>query len=238
MNKVTYTVNNNEFIIEDYNNARSFASFLPAISGLWGKPMWVYYVNRGQAVSNFGVRDKDGAILEFVAANKAWRFTSLQGFRTFYKINGTFFEPFRNSPALKAGQTMYIKPHSIRLTDRNEEAGIETEAVFCTLPGESFPALLRRLTIKNISNKELMVECLDGLPVLHPFGTRNWMLKNLSRLAEGWCAGVNFSPNGIPYYKLPVEALDRPEVVPINSAHFYCGAVKNNCMQTNGAPAF
>ena len=228
MKEVTYSVNGNEFIIEDYNNAKAFASFLPAIAGLWGKPLWVYYVNRGQSISNFGVKDKDGAVLEFTAANKAWRLTSSQGFRTFYKVNGSFYEPFRNSPDLKAKQTMFIKPHSVRLVDRNEEEGIETEAVFCTLPGESFPALLRRLTIKNISLNELKIDCLDGLPMLHPAGTRNWMLKNLSRLAEGWFAGVNFTPNKIPYYKLPVEALDRPEIVPLYETHFYCGLVKAN----------
>ena len=228
MNKAAYMVKGNEFIIDNYNNAKAFASFLPAIAGLWGKPLWVFYVNRGQAVSSFGVRDKDGAVLEFTAANKAWRLTSSQGFRTFYKINGSFYEPFRNSPYLKARQTMYIKPHSVRLVDSNEEAGIETDALFCTLPGENFPALLRRLTIKNISSKELKIDCLDGLPILHPAGTRNWMLKNMSRLAEGWFAGVNFTPNGIPYYKLPVEALDRPEIVPLHDTHFYCGFVKES----------
>jgi len=228
MNRVNYTVNGNEFIIEDYNNAKAFASFLPAIAGLWGKPLWVYYVNRGQAVSNFGVKDKNGAMLEFTAANKAWRLTASQGFRTFYKINGAFYEPFHNSPESSSKQTMYIKPHSIRLVDRNEKAGIETEAVFCTLPSENFPALLRRLLIKNISTKEQKIECLDGLPMLIPFGTRDAMLKNISRLAEGWFAGVNFTPNGIPYYKLPVEALDRPEIVPISGTHFYCGVVKEN----------
>ncbi|MCL2276744.1 MAG: hypothetical protein FWC21_02480 [Treponema sp.] len=224
----SYKVNGNEFIIEDYNNTKAFASFLPAIAGLWGKPMWAYYVNRGQVISNFGVKDKDGAILEFTAANKAWRYTAAQGFRTFYKINKNFYEPFRNSPALKAKQTMYMKSHSVQITDRNEEAGIETEVLFCTLPNENFPALLRRLTIKNISSNEQKIDCLDGLPMLHPYGTRNWMLKNLSRLAEGWFAGVKFSPNGIPYYKLPVEALDRPEIVPLYGAHFYLGKIKNS----------
>jgi hypothetical protein len=100
-NKPVYTNNNDEFIIENYNNVKAFASFLPAIAGLWGKPLWVYYVNRGQAIANFGIKDKDGAIMEFVAANKAWRQTALQGFRTFYKVNGAFFEPFRNAPGLK-----------------------------------------------------------------------------------------------------------------------------------------
>jgi len=225
-----YAVNGDEFVIGNYNNAKAFASFLPAIAGLWGKPLWVYYVNRGQAISGFGVRDKDGAMMEFVAANKAWRQTALQGFRTFYKINGAVFEPFRNAPGLKTGkttQTMFIKPHSVRLLERSEESGIETEALFCTLPSENFPALLRRLSVKNISSVAKTIECVDGLPMLTPWGTRNWMLKNLSRLAEGWFAGVSFTANGIPYYKLPVEALDRPEIVPILGAHFYCGFVSS-----------
>lgn len=219
-------IKDTEFAIDDYNNTKAFASFLPAIAGLWGKPLWVYYVNRGQAITNFGVRDKDGAMLEFIAANKAWRQTALQGFRSFYKIKGILYEPFRNYPNLKEKkitQTMYIKPHSVRLRDCNEESGIETEVVYCTLPNENFPALLRQLVIKNTSAQPLEIECIDGLPMLIPWGTRNWMLKNMSRLAEGWFAGVNISAGGIPYYKLPVEALDRPEIVPLTGAHFYCG---------------
>ena len=234
--KTAYAIHGDEFIIEDYNNAKAFASFLPAIAGLWGKPLWVYYVNRGQAIANFGVKDKDGAMLEFVAANKAWRQTALQGFRTFYKVNGTFYEPFRNIPGLKAKkitQTMYIKTHSVRLVDRNEVSGIETSAEFFTLPNENFPALLRRLTIKNISGEAKEIECIDGMPLLHPVGTRNGMLKNLSRLAEGWFTGVNFSPKNIPYYKLLVEALDRPEIVPLYGANFYCGLIKGS-----GAPQY
>jgi hypothetical protein len=234
IDKPVYSINDDEFIIENYNNAKAFASFLPAIAGLWGKPLWVYYVNRGQAIANFGVRDKDGAILEFVPANKAWRQTALQGFRTFYKINGGFFEPFRNIPGLKAqkiSQIMYIKSHSVRLVDRNERSGIETEVEFCTLPNENFPALLRRLLIRNTSCEVKEIECIDGLPMMIPWGTRNWMLKNLSRLGEGWFAGVNFSPKAVPYYKLPVEALDRPEIVPIQGAHFYCGLIKGDAPQ-------
>ena len=224
----TYSAEGGEFIIEDYNNAKAFASFLPAIAGLWGKPLWVYYVNRGQAITNFGVRDKDGAMLEFVAANKAWRLTTLQGFRTFIKINGVFHEAFRNYPDLKAKkirQTMAIKSHSIKLFERNMEAGTETEVVYYTLPNENFPALLRQLTLRNISGEKKEIECIDGLPMLIPWGTRNWMLKNMSRLGEGWFAGVDFSPGGVPYYKLPVEALDKPEIVPLSGAHFYAGCI-------------
>jgi hypothetical protein len=89
-------VEDHKFVIEDYNNFKPFASFLPSIAGFWGKPLWVFYVNRAQAISSFGSKDKNGAILEFVAANKAWRLTSLQGFRTFLKIDNNFYEPFQN----------------------------------------------------------------------------------------------------------------------------------------------
>ena len=102
--KVAYLTNEDEFVIKDYNNAKPFASFFPAIAGLWGKPMWVFYVNRGQAITCMGTTDKDGAIMEFLAANKAYRLTPRQGFRTFIKSGaGSVYEPFKNNdgPALK-----------------------------------------------------------------------------------------------------------------------------------------
>jgi tetratricopeptide (TPR) repeat protein len=70
----------------------------------------------------------------------------------FFNVKGIFFEPFRNLSDLKTRnitQTMYIKAHSVRLVNRNETSGIETEVIFCTLPDGKFPALLRKLTITN-----------------------------------------------------------------------------------------
>lgn len=96
MTKKYAWVEEDKFVIEDYNNFKPFASFLPSIAGFWGKPLWVFYVNRGQAITSFGSKDKNGAILEFVAANKALRLVSIQGFRTFLKIYEKFYEPFQN----------------------------------------------------------------------------------------------------------------------------------------------
>ena len=90
-NKVNYGVKNDEFIIENFNLAKPFASFFPGIAGVWGKPLWVFYVNRGQAISSLGSKDKDGAINEFVAANKAYRQTALTGFRTFLMIGDSYY---------------------------------------------------------------------------------------------------------------------------------------------------
>ena len=88
----------NRFVIQDYSNGRPFASFLPGIAGARGIPLWVFYVNRGQAITSFGVADKNHPILEFQPANKAYQNTPYTGFRTFVKFlknkGGLFYEPF------------------------------------------------------------------------------------------------------------------------------------------------
>ncbi len=53
------------FQIENYNHSKPFSNFFPGIAGLWGTPMWVFYVNRGQCISGFGIESKDKAIMEF-----------------------------------------------------------------------------------------------------------------------------------------------------------------------------
>ncbi|MFN3550859.1 MAG: cellobiose phosphorylase [Endomicrobiia bacterium] len=225
--KTKFYVENDEFIIENYNNTKAFASFLPSIAGLWGKPLWLFYVNRAQCISSFGTKDKDSAILEFVAANKAWRLTSLQGFRTFLKINNeNFYEPFQNKVLENKDiiQKMYITSHTLKITESNPQLGLEFQVEYFTLPNENFSALMRILIIKNISDKEMQIELLDGLPIIIPYGLNNFMLKNISRLAEGWYSGVFFvGKKKIPVYKLLVEPEDRPEIVPVEKANFYFG---------------
>ncbi len=226
---VRFYIKDDEFVIENYNNAKPFASFLPAIAGLWGKPLWVFYVNRAQAISSLGTKDKNGAILEFVAANKAYRLTSLQGFRTFLKINNNFYEPFQNKNGnSEIKQWMYITSYLLKLVELNKEIGIETKVEYFTIPNENVPAFARILTIKNISGGSKKIECLDGLPIIIPYGTNDIFLKNISRLAEGWFSGViKVGINRVPVYKLAVEPEDRPEIVEIKSGNFYYGFYKS-----------
>jgi hypothetical protein len=87
MSKQYYLDQKGSFVIEDYQHAKIFSNFFPGVSGLWGIPMWAFYVNRGQAISSFGIESKDKAILEFQPANRAYRLTSIQGFRTFLKVH-------------------------------------------------------------------------------------------------------------------------------------------------------
>ncbi|MFC1546605.1 hypothetical protein ACFL4O_02685, partial [bacterium] len=234
--QVKYSVHEDEFIIENYNHAKPFASFFPGVSGIWGKPLWVFYTNRAQAVSCFGTKDKDGAMLEFDAANKAYRKTSLQGFRTFIKHGNEIYEPFKNAPKNKQRgllQRMHISSSMLKLVEINKKIGLEITVEYFTLPNECFPALARRLYVKNISKDIKNIELIDGLPMIIPYGTNNFLLKNISRLAEGWYNGVFFTKKyKVPVYKLPVEPLDRPEVIPIKSGNFYAGFYnKNNEIQ-------
>ncbi|MFC1567133.1 hypothetical protein ACFL4A_04780, partial [bacterium] len=231
MAKKEYRVDGDKFIIKDYNNTKGFASFFPAIADIWGKPMWIFYVNRGQGISCFGTKDKDGAIVEFVAANKAYRQTHLQGFRTFLKINEKVYEPFKNNVDDKGiEQQMEISSYDLTLKEVNKNLGLEVEVDYFTVPNEEIPALARVLKITNTTKTVKNIECIDGLPIILPYGTNNFMLKNISRLAEGWYNGVFFSKSTkTPVYKLPVEPLDRPEVIPVKQANFYTGFyVKNN----------
>ena len=56
---VKYTLNaDGRFIIENYNKSKPFSNFFPGIAGLCGIPMWVFYVNRGQCISSFGIESK------------------------------------------------------------------------------------------------------------------------------------------------------------------------------------
>jgi hypothetical protein len=80
------------FVIENFTQKKLFSNFFPGIAGEWGIPMWVFYNNRGQGISSFGIESKDKAIMEFQPANKAYRMTSTHGFRTFLKVKKSSVE--------------------------------------------------------------------------------------------------------------------------------------------------
>ena len=75
----------NNYVMEQFGTKEPFASFLSGIAGVCGIPMWCYYVNRGQGVVSFGVKDKDHSIMEFYPAHTAYQVVSRMGFRTFIK---------------------------------------------------------------------------------------------------------------------------------------------------------
>jgi hypothetical protein len=210
------------FVVEDYNRSRTFASFLPGIAGLNGIPMWVFYVNRGQAIASFGIENKDGCIMEFLPADKSYQATPYKGFRTFIKWaeNGRIelVEPF--SGARGARETMYIKPDELELNCSIDEKGVDVRVSYFTMPGESFAALVRKVVIRNTSPTGRVFEILDGMPAIIPHGIDYATYKTLGYTLKSWMEVFNLE-NCIPFCKVRVSIADSAEVTEITGGHFY-----------------
>jgi len=213
----------NRFIMPDYQQAPPFSSFLPGIAGLMGMPLWVFYVNRGQAITSFGVESKDHPIVEFQPANKAYQNTSFTGFRTFLKMQRgnriQTYEPFSPWQSTGAGRRMFIGMNELELRETNSLHGLQISVQYFTLPGENFAGLVRCLTIQNTDNEPLQLEILDGLPAIIPFGTNNFQLKEFSRTIEAWMEVFNLE-HDLPFYRVRASIEDKPEVETFEAGHF------------------
>jgi len=213
-----YIAQTGEFVIEDYNQAPSFASFFPGIAGIYGSPMWVFYANRGQCITSAGVHNKDSAILEFQPANKAYRSAALDGFRTFLKVDGSYYEPFaERSPHKKE---MRIAAHSLKLVEENQDLKLKVEVEYFTVPHEHFPALARRTRVVNLAGASRQVEIIDGLPIIVPYGFSNDLLKRISHTIEAWSIVENLE-NRAPFYKLRVLPADVSETRYLEKGNFF-----------------
>jgi hypothetical protein len=222
-------------VIPDYNHAKPFASFLPGIAGLMGIPMWVFYANRGQGITSFGIQDKNNPIMEFQPANKAYQSVFSQGFRTFLKLVGpqgsTCYEPFLSTDReTEIKQTLYIAGDSFELEEVNTALGTQFNVTYTTLPNEDFAALLRKLVVTNISGKELQLELLDGLPSIVPYGAGDGVMKNMTYTLTAWM-GVENLEKGIPFYKLRSSVADTIDVVEYEEGNFYLAAscINDSC---------
>lgn len=207
------------FIIKNYNSKHPFSNFLPGVAGAWGVPMWVFYVNRAQGVISFGVKDKDHAITEFFPANNAYCFAPLVGFRTFLKINDKInYEPFRVISDYERNEEMVIKSSSFSIRKNNPELGLNLRIKYFTLPASSAGALVRVLSIKNTSDKEIKLEILDGLPKIVPFGLNNVLLKDLARTMEAWMrAEVH---GNLAFFRMVVDPKDSSQTKYVDGANF------------------
>jgi hypothetical protein len=217
-----YYDENERFVIEEYDKAKTFASFLPGIAGVKGIPMWVFYVNRGQGVCSFGVRDKNSPIMEFSPASIAYSNVNVKGFRTFIKLNNDdIYEPFSSLPSkYKITRKMFIKQNELSIEEINEDLGLKINVVYFTLPFEEFAGLVRRVEITNISNSKLEIEVLDGMPEIIPFGIENSTYKEVGSLMRSWMEVYNLE-NKIPFFKVRASTKDEARVNQITRGHFY-----------------
>jgi len=225
----SYSFDSNHcFVVDQYNDSAPFASFLPGIAGVTGIPAWVFYVNRGQAIASFGLRNKDGAFLEFYPADKAYQLTASRGFRTFLKVSdgaNTFtHEPFQRGAGEGVRQRLYVSPHEVGVEEIHPRLGLAIRADMFTLPEAALAGLVRRVTVKNTGQTGKTVEIVDGLPQVLPFGLNQWCVKFMSRTVEAYMV-VEGVEEDSPYFRLKVLPDDTPLVEPVVAGNFFVGFV-------------
>ncbi|MDY0276505.1 MAG: hypothetical protein RBQ97_00315 [Acholeplasma sp.] len=203
-----------QYIINDYHNKKPFASFLPGIAGKYGVPMWTYYVNRGQLISSFGIENKDKAILDFSPANLAYRRTEIDGFRTFVKTDRGSYEVFRNKDY--AHREMIIEKNMVGIIEENDELIVSVK--YFNVANRPYAGLVRKVVIK--AKKDNQISFLDGLATIWPFGTSNYVTKNMSNLGVAWFDVFN-EENKAPFFKNRSTTEDSAEVEQIENGNFY-----------------
>lgn len=222
---VNYYFENDLFVIENYDKAKPFASFLPSIAGLYGIPAWVYYVNRGQVIAGFGIENKDNPIMDFTPANMAYRRTELVGFRTFVKVNNEVVEFFssinRSKNILKK---MSIGRNIVSISETNNDIGLEIKVDYVNITNRPYPGIIRHVTLRNLTNQVLKIELLDGLTNIWPYGTNDFTTKNMSNLGVAWF-DVLLSKDGIPFYKNRSTTADTASVGTVDMGHFYASYI-------------
>ena len=211
------------FQIKRYDRQPAFASFLPGIGGPDGVPLWCLYVNRGQAISSFGIGNKDNPIMEFLPANWAYQLAGIQGFRTFCKIDGRYYEPFQND--LKAAEhditrSMWVEMDRLVLQEENLTAGLRFEVIYFSPVNKPVGALARMLNITNISSSPIHLDGLDGLPLIIPAGFTDVGIKTMRRIHEAY-AWVRMVAGHVPFYAAKVLAHDEAEVEEVRKGNFY-----------------
>jgi len=218
--------NDGAFVVDDYNLRTPFSSFLPGIAGEWGKPLWTFFVNRGQAICSAGIRDKDGAIMEFQSSNTAYGNVFTHGFRTLLKITCgksiANYEPFQvhsGRSYAKCAQTMTVHPHAVAISEQNASLGIATDVEYFTLPDDTLPALVRRVALRNTSDSPVRLQMLDGLLTLIPYGTSNAILKSMKNLAQTY-SHISMAAPHIPCFSAKISGEDVPLVDETSGMHF------------------
>lgn len=181
------------YIMYNFDDAKPMTSFLPALGGVWGYPMWAFYTNRGQGMTAFGINNKDGAIAKFNTAEKAFQQTPFTGFRTFVKgtSGAASFESMPFGPQFtdmsvgtKPSRKMSIGMNEMEISEVDPVTKLKTTVLYFTVPEEEFACMVRKVTFTNLGAKDMELEVIDGLAKLEPSGIPNFNLDSMGRTME------------------------------------------------------
>lgn len=204
------------YIIEDYQKQKPFSSFLSGIAGKMGKPLWSFYVNRGQVITSFGLRDKNGAIQEFYPGNLAYIYTPINGFRTFVKVDGIVHEFFNE---INPNQKLLIDRHQVSIEEVVDDLLLKIKVTYYTLPNLSFAGLARKVELTNLSSQDREITLVDGLMQILPSGIDYGGYKAVSNLLQSWMLSKDESD--FMFYTLSGSTEDSSEVNKVESGNYY-----------------
>jgi hypothetical protein len=119
------------YILEDYDIKPIMTNFLPGLSGIYGIPLFTFYMNRGQAITSFGYKSKEYPIQEFHSANIAQQSTPFTGFRTFLQVTSkqsatstrSWFSSWIDDRQYRGSTTKLIEPFSPLRSRREARKG-------------------------------------------------------------------------------------------------------------------
>jgi len=122
---------------------------------------------------------------------------------------------------------MSITPYDLTIYEKNKTLHMACKVNYFTLPNEPIGALIRVLTIKNLGDKKVDMEVVDGIPQFLPYELTNEVMKNMSRTIEAWYRIDNLE-NNAPFYRLYTTFQDVTEVKVIKEGHFYFSFEEDN----------
>ena len=203
---VKYYFEGSTFVIEDYQHAKKFSSFLPAMAGQDGKPLWAFYANVGQCMGGFGVNNKETPITPFDSATLAYQNIPVKSFRTFLKINGVNHALFEDKSS--ALRTLKINKSNFSIIEENND--YKVEITYSTVSHRNYAGLIRNFKITNKTDKEVKYELCDGLPVFFPLGLSNFCYKEMVSLMGAYCE-IDLN-NKAPFVKFKTSTGDNSVV--------------------------
>ncbi|MFT4146467.1 MAG: hypothetical protein QM644_18645 [Mobilitalea sp.] len=208
--------NSKRYVIENYGRKSNFSNFLPGIAGEMGIPLWCFYVNRGQAITSFGIQDKDHSIMQFYPAHQAYQNTKRLGFRTFVKADGKVVEAFLKETNK---HSMAIGMNELELIEENTEGQFDINVLYYTLPTEEVAGLVRKVTIKNTGASARVFELVDGMAAILPFGVNLGSMTEMGQTAKAWMQVLNLE-TGCPIFKVRASMEDHAQVDEVRGGNY------------------
>ena len=203
---VKYYFEGSTFVVEDYQHAKRFSSFLPAIAGKDGKPLWAFYASVGQCMGGFGVNNKETPITPFDSATLAYQNIPIKSFRSFLKIDGVNHALFEDDG--NTTRTLKINKSNISIIEESDE--YKVIITYSTVSHRNYAGLIRNVEITNKSNNSHKYELCDGLPIFFPLGLSNFCYKEMVSLMGAYCE-IDLN-NNAPFVKFKTSTGDNSVV--------------------------